>query len=131
MICLSVLIVSCAKDSNNWESVKIPDSEIPHIESLPDFPKPINSTETTATYTKDSVVDMVEYTISAKANTKAGQALTEEVKDLRRAAQSLADAGQTQENITNMLNVMLQDERIHNVYMSIGYWVIIIALVAL
>jgi len=51
-----------------------------------------------------------------------------QIEHMRDSVQNLTDAGQAQYNIAQMKQEMLDDERKHNFYTSIAYWVVIIAL---
>ena len=130
MICLSVCVLSCATPADNW-NITLPDSEVPEVIELPAFPDPIESNDGMAVYSKDAVKEMVLYTIAAKANTGAGEELAEEVKDLRRGAESLVEMGKIQENISNMRQQMLEDERWRNFFEKIGLGIIAVLAVVL
>lgn len=129
MICLIACVsTSCAIAPNPWNEIKVPDSEIAYPIVLPDFPDPISSTKTTATYSRDSIEDMVLYVTAADANTKAATANAEQIEDLREGAESLVEAGKSQRQIADMKQTMLDNERKHNFFTNIGLYVVIIGL---
>jgi hypothetical protein len=64
----------------------------------------------------------------AEANYAIASEHVTQIDNMRESVQHLADAGQAQYRIAQMKQEMLDDERKHNFYTSIGYWVVIIAL---
>jgi len=51
-----------------------------------------------------------------------------QIGQLKVARKALVEAGQAQRNIADMRQEMLEDERRHHFWQSIGYWVAIIGM---
>jgi len=54
-----------------------------------------------------------------------------QIESMRDATQDLVEAGQHQRRIAEMKQEMLDDERRHHFWQSLGYWVLIAGAVAL
>lgn len=78
----------------------------------------------------DSAHDLEAYRVCSEANAELVTEHAATVQQLKLARSGLVDAGQSQRNIADMRLQMLEDERRHHAWSSIGYWVVIIGLAA-
>lgn len=65
------------------------------------------------------------YRVCSEANADIVTEHAAQIGQLKVARQSLVEAGQAQRNIATMKQEMLEDERKHHFWSSIGYWVVI------
>jgi len=94
------------------------------------FPAPTEATESMIVYDTAGVNELEAYRVCSEANTAIADEHAEQIGELKTARAALVEAGQSQRNIADMRETMLEDERSHHFWQSLGYWVIIIAAVA-
>lgn len=99
------------------------------------FPYPSDLRDTTgdgkidtAVYDEVGVNELEAYRICAEANEANVDEHALQIMQLKVARRALVDAGKAQRNIANMRAEMLEDERRHNFWQSIGYWVAILGM---
>ena len=68
------------------------------------------------------------YRVCSEANEAIVTEHALQIGQLKLARKGLTEAGQAQRHIADMKQTMLNDERRHNLYMSVGYWVVILGL---
>ena len=68
------------------------------------------------------------YRVCSEANEALAGEHVAQIQQLKIARQNLVEAGQAQRHIADMRQEMLQDERQHHFWTSIGYWVVIVGL---
>ena len=68
------------------------------------------------------------YRVCSEANEAIAKEHVAQIGQLKIARKGLTEAGQAQRNIASMKEEMLQDERKHNFFTSIGYWIVIIGM---
>lgn len=125
---VGVLISGCSTvQTNPWDDIELDEDPVEAPLALPELPKP--------TIVGDQVVldasqasRIREYGIIARANTMMAQEYSTSINERKRANTALVEAGQAQRVQSEMRLQMLQDERRHNAWTSIGYWIIIIGL---
>ena len=72
--------------------------------------------------------DLEAYRVCTEANELIAKEHVAQIGQLKLVRQGLVHAGQSQRNIADMRLEMLEDERKHNFFTSIGYWIVIIGL---
>ena len=70
------------------------------------------------------------YRVCSEANEALVEEHAAQIQQLKIPRQHLVEAGQAQRHIADMRQEMLEDERRHNFWTSVGYWVVIIGLAA-
>ena len=68
------------------------------------------------------------YRVCSEANEAIASEHTLQINQLKISRKGLTEAGQAQRSIAQMKQEMLDDERKHNFWTSIGYWVVILAM---
>ena len=89
------------------------------------FPGPSEATAAHIVYDEAGVNDLEAYRICAEANQANVDEHAAQIKQLKIARKGLTEAGQAQRNIADMRAEMLEDERKHHFWQSLGYWVVI------
>ena len=125
---VGALISGCAAEPTNpWDDVELDETPVEAPLGLPELPKP--------TIVGDQVVldasqaaQIRDYGIIARANTTMADEYSKSINERKRANTALVAAGKAQRVQSEMRLEMLADERRHNFFTSIGYWVVIIAL---
>lgn len=92
------------------------------------FPLPSGATETGIEYNKAGTNNLEAYRQCAEANQAIVDLHAAQIGELEISRAALVEAGQSQRNIAQMRQEMLDDERQHHFWQSLGYWVMIIAL---
>jgi len=72
--------------------------------------------------------DLEDYRKCSESNAAIARQHALQINQLKIARAEIVEAGQMQRNIAEMRSQQLDDERKHNAWMSIGYWVVIIGL---
>lgn len=78
----------------------------------------------------ETAVELEKYRVCSEANKALVDEHAAQIYQLKLARQGLVEAGRAQRNIADMRQQMLEDERKHHFYSSIGYWVVILGLAA-
>ena len=76
----------------------------------------------------ETSVPLEAYRVCSEANEDIVSEHALQIHQLKLARKGLTEAGQAQRRIADMKQTMLNDERRHNLYMSVGYWVVILGL---
>lgn len=92
------------------------------------FPGPTRSTEAEIAYDQAGANELEQYRLCSEANQANVDEHAAQIGQLKVSRAALVDAGQAQRNIADMRAQMLEDERKHNFWTSIGYWVVIVAM---
>ena len=92
------------------------------------FPMPTEVVGESVIYDNAGLNVLDRYRVCAEANHDIAAEHALQIGQLKIARASLVDAGQSQRMIAEMRSEQLDDERKHNTWMSIGYWVVIIGL---
>ncbi len=122
---------SCATtQSNPWETVEVDQAPAERPLPLPVFPVPVSFTAESVTFDLAGAQELEAFRVAALANTEVANEHASQVDSYREAVGHLVDAGKAQRRIADMRQEMLEDERRHHVWTSIGYWVAIIGLAA-
>jgi len=82
----------------------------------------------TLVYTNDGANDLEAYRACSEANEAIAREHALQIGQLKTSRAHLVEAGQAQRNIADMRQEMLEDERRHNFFMTMGYWLVIIGL---
>jgi len=124
-----LFLLGCASQiSNPWESIEVPTGEITQPIELGKFPLPSQTRAESILYDLEGVNELEAYRLTAEANTAIAAAHAEQIEALRKGVEGLVEAGKAQRRIADMTQEMLESERRHNFYTSIGYWFAIIGL---
>lgn len=92
------------------------------------LPFPTLATGVEIVYDEAGVNALEEYRLCSEANQANVDEHAAQLMQLKVARRALVDAGQAQRNIADMRLEMLNDERQHHFWQSIGYWAVIIGL---
>ena len=95
------------------------------------FPLPVRASETEIVYDKAGSNDLADYMDCSEANEAIATEHALQIGQLKIARKSLVEAGQAQRRIADMKQEMLDDERRHHFWQSLGYWVLIGGAIAL
>jgi hypothetical protein len=95
------------------------------------FPMPTSSDESGITYDADGVNALEAYRVCSEANEGVANEHAAQIDQLKTARKALTEAGEAQRNVAEMRQEMLEDERRHHFWQSLGYWVLIVGAVAL
>jgi hypothetical protein len=79
-------------------------------------------------YNKASLNDLNDYRQCSEANEAIASEHALQIGQLKLARKGLTEAGRSQRNIADMRQTMLDDERRHNFFQSIGLYAVIIGL---
>ncbi len=89
------------------------------------FPTPSEATGDFIVYDEAGVNALEAYRICSEANLGNVDEHAAQIMQLKIARQGLTEAGQAQWNIAEMRQQMLEDERRHHFWQSLGYWIVI------
>lgn len=89
------------------------------------FPAPISAIAAEIVYDEDGVNALEAYRVCSEANEANVDEHAAQIQQLKIARRGLTEAGQAQRNIADMRAEMLEDERKHHFWQSLGYWVVI------
>ena len=92
------------------------------------FPAPTRATEAEIAYDQAGVNELEVYRVCAEANEANVDEHAAQIGELKISRKALVEAGQAQRNIATMRAEMLEDERKHNFWTSIGYWIVILGM---
>ena len=94
------------------------------------FPMPSGAIEAEIVYDQDGVNALEVYRICSEANQANVDEHAAQIAQLKIARRGLTEAGQAQRNIATMRAEMLEEERRHHLFKSIGYWILIVGSLA-
>ena len=117
-----------APPENPWADLTVETD--PAVVSLDcgSFPLPGEVVGNAIVYDLQGTNDLEAYRVCAEANQGIADQNAAQVDDLKQVRASLTSAGAHQRNIAQMRLEMLEDERQHNFWTTIGYWAVIIGL---
>ena len=92
------------------------------------FPAPTTATGVEIGYDQAGTNALEQYRLCSEANQANVDEHAAQIGQLKVSRAALVEAGQAQRNIADMRAQMLEDERKHNFWTSIGYWVVIVAM---
>lgn len=113
-----------------WEGLDVDMSEAATSIDCGSFPMPDSTTDSVAIYDKAGMNELNAYRKCGDDQAKLVDEHSQQIDELKIVRKSLTEAGQAQANIASMKQEMLDDERKHNFYTTIGYWVLIVGLAA-
>lgn len=117
----------CATGPPNspWDGLSVETDPAAEALACGAFPAPIQATDAQMTYDLVGVNALEAYRVCAEANEGNVDEHAAQILQLKIARRGLTEAGQAQRNIANMRAEMLEDERKHHFWQSLGYWVVI------
>lgn len=125
LISFAALLSGCATEApSRWDGLDTDTSAATTPLDCGGFPVPVEG----GVYDKAGFNDLNDYRKCSEDNEAIATELAGEVDQLKISRKGLTEAGRAQENISAMKQEMLEDERKHNFYTSIGYWIVIIAM---
>lgn len=92
------------------------------------FPLPSEVIGESIVYDQAAVNDLEAYRACTEDNAALVDLHADQIGQLKIARAALVDAGKAQRNIAVMRLEMLEDERRHNAWKSLGYWIAIIGM---
>ena len=92
------------------------------------FPYPTDVIGDAIIYNNAGANDLEAYRVCSEANAAIADEHAKQIAQLKIARAALVDAGKAQRNIAEMREEMLEDERQHHFWQSLGYWVVILGL---
>jgi len=95
------------------------------------FPLPDEVVGNSIVYSLEGTQRLEQYRVCSEANLAIAAEHAAQIGDLKDSRAALTSAGAHQRNIADMRLEMLEDERRHNLWSSVAYWVAIIGLGAL
>ena len=125
----SALVASCATPAvDHWQGLETETELAASPLDCGSFPLPDASDPTGMTYTKAGSNKLNSYRQCSEANEAIATEHAQQIYHLKIARKGLTEAGRAQQNIAAMKQEMLEDERKHNFFTKIGYWVVIIGM---
>lgn len=130
LISSAVLLSGCATTAPNnpWVGLDTDISPAVAPSDCGSFPLPSESYPTRVVYDKAGLNDLNAYRLCSEDNEAIAGLHAKQIGQLKIARKGLTEAGQSQRNIADMRQTMLQDERRHHLYSSVGYWIAIIGM---
>ena len=125
---VGVLISGCALEPvNPWDSIETDETPVEAPLVLPELPKPTIVGDTVV-LDADQAAQIRNYGIISRTNTVMAQEYAQAINERQRANTALVEAGKAQRVQADILREQLEDERRHNFWTSIGYWVVIVGM---
>ena len=126
---LGLSLSGCATVTPNpWQNLDTDTSAAVSAIDCGQFPYPSEVYKTHVVYDKAELNTLDAYKKCSEANEAIANEHALQIGQLKLARKGLTEAGQAQRNIADMKEEMLRDERKHNFFTSIGYWVVIIGM---
>ena len=123
-----LILVGCATTQTNpWDDIELDEAPVEAPLTLPELPKPTIVGDTVV-LDANQAAQVRSYGIIARTNTTMADEYSKAINERKRANTALVEAGKAQRVQTSLLREQIQDERRHNFFTSIGYWVVIVAL---
>ncbi len=122
-------LASCASEPpQRWQGLTTETEPSARPLDCGSFPFPSDFNDEQVVYDQSGVNELEAYRLCSEANETIANENANTVDQLKVARKGLVEAGQAQENIANMRQEMLEDERRHNFFEKIGLYVVIIGL---
>lgn len=123
----------CATGPPNspWDGLSVETGPAAAALDCGDFPAPGGATGIEIVYDQAGVNDLEAYRVCAEANQANVAEHAAQIAQLKIARKGLTEAGQAQRNIANMKQEIIDEERRHHFFQSLGYWILIVGAVAL
>ena len=129
---MALFLLGCASQPPNpWESIEVPRGTITQTIELGKFTLPSQSDSRRVVYDVEGVNALETYRLKAEGNTAIAAAHAQQIEALRKGIDGLVEAGKAQRRITDMRQEIIDSERRHHFWQSLGYWVLIVGAVAL
>jgi len=129
---ISFALVSCATTTPNpWIGLDTGTNAAAMPLDCGSFPLPSESYKTHVVYDKAGLNDLNTYRRCSEANEGIAGEHAAQIGQLKIARKGLVEAGLAQRHIADMRAEMLEDERRHHFWQSLGYWGLIIGAIAL
>ncbi len=124
-----VVLSGCATAAPDpWQGLDVTLSPAATSLDCGSFPLPAESYKTHVVYDKAGLNDLNDYRQCSEANEAIVIQHALQIGQLKLARKGLTEAGQAQRRIADMRQTMLDDERRHNFFQSIGLYAVIIGL---
>lgn len=129
LLILGASLSGCAAPQiNPWQGLSIEMDPAANAVYCGEFPAPVAATESSITYDLDGVNELDMYRKCSDDNGQIANEHAAQIMHLKIARKALVEAGQSQRNIAVMKQEMLEDERKHHFWQSLGYWGLIIGM---
>lgn len=116
---------------NPWAAVTTETGDAAGALDCGSFPFPTEATATGVVFDQAGVNELEGYRVCSEANEANVDEHAAQIGQLKISRKALVEAGQAQRNIATMKQQMLDEERRHHFWQSLGYWILIIGAVAL
>ena len=124
-----VSLSGCATPTvDPWQGLDVDMSDAATSIDCGSFPMPVSTTQNSATWDKQGMNALNDYRKCGDDQALLVDEHAQQIGQLKVARKGLTEAGQAQSNIASMKQEMLDDERKHNSYTSVGYWIVIIGM---
>ena len=140
LLIVGSLSAGCATSppDSPWEGLTVETgAATPALDCGP-FPFPTEFRDTTndgeydtAIYDEAGVNALESYRLCAEANEGNVDEHAAQILQLKVARAGLVQSGKSQRNLTDMAHQMLDEERKHHFWQSLGYWILIIGAIAI
>ena len=111
-----------------WAELTVDESPAALAVDCGSFPLPDAVNGDNLVYSNAGANDLEAYRRCSEANAAIVQQHALQIGQLKRSRAALVDAGRSQRNIATMRQEMLEDERKHQFWQSVGYWAVIIGM---
>lgn len=125
---LSLSGCASAPPDNPWDSLTVDTDPAATSIDCGRFPAPTDATGAQIVYNEAGVNELEAYRVCSEANAGMANEHAAQIGELKTSRAALVEAGKSQRNIADMKQVMLEDERRHNFWTSIGYWILIVGM---
>jgi len=131
LIAGAALSACATPPANPWQGITVDTNPATRPLDCGSFPMPADYLGDGIAYDLAGVNALEAYRTCSEANETIAAAHAEQIGELRTATAALVEAGKSQRNIADMRAEMLEDERRHHFWQSIGYWILIGGAIAL
>ncbi len=122
-----VALSGCVSTPDNpWDGLTVDRSAAAEPVDCGSFPMPTEVIGESIVYEDANALEA--YRKCSEANEAIAEQHAMQIDQLKTAQQHLIEAGQAQRSIADMREEMLEDERKHNFFQTIGYWIVIIGM---
>jgi len=133
LMCLILGVSSCATapPESPWDGLDTETTTAARSLDCGPFPLPSGATDDAISYDMAGVNALDAYRVCSETNEANVDEHAAQIGQLKIVRKGLTEAGQAQRRIAEMKQEMLEDERRHHFWQSLGYWVLIVGTVAL